>query len=141
MPLDASTAHRFQSSVARLQPQFDRVAQRFFERLGRDCPHVMRVIPTWNKRNRFDMAAAFAEIVKHVERPGARLARLQHAFLSVGLTEQDFRIVQKALLHEVKDAAGAEWNDQLNSDWSDALHSVFSAFKPSAQPAKIRAAA
>ena len=141
MQLDAPIAQRFRSSVAKLEPQFDRVAQRFFDRLGRDCPHVMRIVPTWNKRNRFEVAAGFSEIVKHIENPGTRLGRLRGAFLAVGLTEQDFRIIQRALLHEIKDASGAEWNQQLEADWTSVLHSLFASMRPSVQPARVRSAA
>lgn len=125
MHLDGNVVQRFQSSVARLEPRFDRVVLGFFARLGRDCPHVMRVIPSWTKRSRFDMAAGFADLVKNIARPGERLAWLRGAFAAVGATEQDFRIMQKALLHEVKDAAGAEWTEQMESDWGAAMQFVF----------------
>jgi hypothetical protein len=125
MQLDGHVARRFQSSVARLEPWFDRVAVRFFERLRRDCPQMLRVVPTWTKRNRFDMAAWFGDFVKNVEHPGERLAWLRGAFASVGATEQDLRIMQKALLHEVKAAAADEWNAQMESDWGEVLQFVF----------------
>lgn len=124
--LDQAVVRRFRSHVARLQPQFDRVASRFFDRLGRDCPQALAMIPAWTKRNRYEVAGMFSDIVKHIDAPGTRLGPLQRAFDSVNLTEQDFKIMQKSLLHELRDAAGAEWSNEQQADWAAVLQSVFS---------------
>lgn len=140
MNFDPLLVQRFQSSVARLEPAFDRVTRGFFARLGRDCPHVARLVPEWTPRGRFEMATVVAGIVRNPERAGGFLLGTRRAFARAGVTEQDLRIMQKALMHEVELAAGGAWSEEDRADWSAVLHGVFVDLGPRAQQ-RVRSAA
>lgn len=123
--LDPFLVRRFRWNVDALSQRFDDAALVFFDRLKRECPTAKCLVPPWNRQSRFTMAARYAEIIKHIENPAVQVAPLRRAFMALGLTHRDLEVIQGALLHACKEAAGTMWTEQMEADWAAALDWVF----------------
>lgn len=142
MQRDPASYQRFHTSVASLTPHFDRIFGAFLQRVAREHPGMQPLGP-WTKRERYDAAASFGELVKNIDHPRratVAMDRITTWFETAGLGERDVTMVQAALIAEVRAAAGADWSDELQTDWNAMARSVLSSVRTSAA-APLRAAA
>ena len=116
------------SSFDLIAPKADLLAERFYDRLFADYPHLEPLFVDADIEDQQQkLIQSLAVVIKSLDNAKA-LTRYLHDLggrhAEYGATEEDYEPVALTLLTVMAEIAGKAWNKKLESAWGDALSAV-----------------
>ena len=143
MSLDPALVQRVRSYVAVLEPRFDDLGRAFTNRFATQFPGAAQVLSVKSRQDRFDLAAAAANLCKNLGRlddAGPSLAVL-HARLRRANFGPSEAAAAKSCVFEAVKKLSPTWSPQIENDWRAAVDEVFTRFAFSSAARAVRRAA